>query len=557
MESQNKICQNCHNKFVIEPDDFSFYEKMGVPVPVNCPECRFRWRAAFRNETTLYNQRCQLCAKPVITMYNPKSPYIVYCNECWQSDKWDVFSFAMDYDSSRSFFDQLTELTKRVPKAATYASSAMGPNINSEYTNFAGANKDGYMLFNCGPDNEDCSYSRGLMRSRNVFDCYYGINVERSYEGINIQKCNSVIYGQNALECLNCWFLFGCSGCTNCFGCVNLRNKSYCWFNEQLTREEWLKRVNEVCGSYQKIQEARARFKEFSLKFPRRQNNNLKSVNSSGEYVFGSKNAQECFEATNCEDVKYLFSQKYNKDSYDQIGHGRYSELLLEGVGVGANSSRVIAGWWVETSHDVEYSFATRSSAYCFGCDGVKNGEYCILNKKYSESEYNQLRQEIITELKNKNLYGLFMPPQLAFFGYNETIGQDNMPLTREQTLAMGFHWQDELQMTRGKETLKPEQIPDNIKEVQNSILKEVLSCVSCQRNYRLTPVELQFYRSLVLPIPRQCFYCRHSDRLARRGPMKIFDRTCAKCGKDIRTTYAPDRPEIVYCESCYNGEVA
>ena len=27
-------------------------------------------------------------------------------------------------------------------------------------------------------------------------------------------------------------------------------------------------------------------------------------------------------------------------------------------------------------------------------------------------------------------------------------------------------------------------------------------------------------------------------------------------CPNEFETTFAPDRPEIVYCESCYNSEV-
>ena len=32
--------------------------------------------------------------------------------------------------------------------------------------------------------------------------------------------------------------------------------------------------------------------------------------------------------------------------------------------------------------------------------------------------------------------------------------------------------------------------------------------------------------------------------------------RKCDKCSKDMKTTYAPKRPEIVYCEECYLNEV-
>jgi len=33
MKLENKICQSCKNNFIIEPDDFGFYEKMKVSPP--------------------------------------------------------------------------------------------------------------------------------------------------------------------------------------------------------------------------------------------------------------------------------------------------------------------------------------------------------------------------------------------------------------------------------------------------------------------------------------------------------------------------------------------
>jgi hypothetical protein len=43
---------------------------------------------------------------------------------------------------------------------------------------------------------------------------------------------------------------------------------------------------------------------------------------------------------------------------------------------------------------------------------------------------------------------------------------------------------------------------------------------------------------------------------MQQRNPRKLRDRTCAKCWIDITTTYAPERLETVYCESCYNHEI-
>ncbi|KKU16614.1 MAG: hypothetical protein UX26_C0020G0010 [Parcubacteria group bacterium GW2011_GWC1_45_9] len=372
---------------------------------------------------------------------------------------------------------------------------------------------------------------------------------------MNVQNSNGVCQAENSPDCIDSWFLLNCVGCRNCFGCVNLRHKSYHFFNEPLNKEEWNRRVEDILGSYQKTEEMRKKFDEFSLKFPHRENSNLRSVRVVGDYIFESKNCFNCFEASFCEDSKNLFSIKNVKDSYDLIGHGRESELLLEGVAVGT-SSRVIGSWWCINTHDVEYSIALQGGEYCFGCDGLRKAKYAVLNKQYSEEEYKKIRGHIVSELKTKNLYGLFMPPQLAFFAYNETIAQDNMPLTKEEALKQGFRWQDDLQMTTGKETLKSEQIPDHIKDVTDNILKETLACVSCGRNYRIIKPELDFYRKMLIPVPRKCFYCRHADRLRRRGPFKLYSRTCAKCSKPIQTTYAPERPEIVYCEECYQREV-
>ncbi|MDI6602738.1 MAG: hypothetical protein QME57_01280 [Patescibacteria group bacterium] len=40
MNQEIKQCQNCKKEFVIEPEDFLFYEKIKVPPPTWCPECR-------------------------------------------------------------------------------------------------------------------------------------------------------------------------------------------------------------------------------------------------------------------------------------------------------------------------------------------------------------------------------------------------------------------------------------------------------------------------------------------------------------------------------------
>ena len=62
-KSEKRICQNCKKDFIIEPEDFNFYEKIKVPPPTFCPWCRFIRRMAWRNERALYKRTCDLCQK--------------------------------------------------------------------------------------------------------------------------------------------------------------------------------------------------------------------------------------------------------------------------------------------------------------------------------------------------------------------------------------------------------------------------------------------------------------------------------------------------------------
>jgi len=553
-----QVCKKCKGNFTLDSNDLGFYEKMNVPNPKVCPSCRFKMRALFRNETTLYSGRkCAMCGKGIISMYNPKLPYTIYCYSCFYSEKWDPKSYAMDYDESRTFLEQFKELLLKVPKITTYLTTGYGVNINSEYVNMASGCKNCYLVFNTGPA-EDTFYSRGLRNVKDSSDIYFGTKLERCYECINVQESSGVFWSQNVTGSVDSIFIFNGRGLLNCFGCVNLNNKSYYFLNEPLTPDEYKKRVGEIMGSYQKIEEFKKEFEKFRLSCPMRENNNIKTINSTGDYLFECKNVKDSFEVTKSEDCKYLFSSKEIKDSRDILGYGTGCDKVLEVVATGL-SSNVIGSYGVENCNDILYGFYIAKCKDCIGCDGLKNGKYCILNKQYSKEEYERLRAIIIKELTDADLYGLMIPPELAPFAYNETIAQDNMPLTKGEVLAQGLKWEDEIQKTEGKETIKPEDIPDNIKDVQDSILKDVLRCLGCSRNYKITEQELSFYRKMRIPIPRKCFYCRHRDRILRRGPYKFWDRECAKCERTITTNYSPESPGspvMVYCEKCYQQEV-
>lgn len=108
----NIACKSCRQNFEIADDDMKFYEKVSpvfgdkkylMPAPKLCPDCRQQRRLSFRNERNLYNRACDLCKKPIITIYSPDKKFTIYCRECWWSDKWDSLSYGKDFDFKRRF----------------------------------------------------------------------------------------------------------------------------------------------------------------------------------------------------------------------------------------------------------------------------------------------------------------------------------------------------------------------------------------------------------------------------------------------------------------------
>lgn len=575
MDSETRNCRNCGQNFVIEPEDFGFYKKVDVPPPQACPRCRQQRRYAWRNERVLYRRNCDLCGKSTVTIYSPNKPYKVYCPPCFWSDKWNGTDYGRDFDFSRPFFEQFQELQLQVPRIALLTKNS----VNSEYTNHANNNRNCYLAFSTF-DSENVLYSMNVWKvSKDSLDlhlCSLEGGAERSYECIdsfNVYRCQ---YGLQLRNCNNCFYCFDCRGCSDCFLSANLRNRQFYFLNEQLSKEEYLRKVGECrLGSFS---HRRGLYEEWlnlmGKKALRRFANIERSSNVSGNMIFNSKNAHQVFDADRTEDTKHGIVCPDVKDSMDSYHYGFACELIYESHALIHCYNVLFTHLSYDDSH-LTYCDGCHNSENLFGCVGMKSGKYAIFNKKYGEAEYIGLKEKIIAHMKKIGEYGEFFPPKLSPFGYNETQGNVYMPMTKEEALAAGYRWEDLPVGSFGKETLKPEDIPDDIKDIPDSIVGEALVCLNCKRNYNVITSELALYRKENIPVPRLCPDCRYRARIDLRSPRNLWSRQCmcdykiyqntvkhshhpeGKCPNKFETPYAPERPEIVYCEQCYNAEVA
>src|SRR3989338_8176979 len=95
-KSQNVICQNCKKDFTIESEDFNFYEKIKVPPPSWCPECRLVRRLVWRNEHSLFRRKNGAPGRidePLISIFHPDENVITFDKETWWGDSWDLCDY--------------------------------------------------------------------------------------------------------------------------------------------------------------------------------------------------------------------------------------------------------------------------------------------------------------------------------------------------------------------------------------------------------------------------------------------------------------------------------
>jgi hypothetical protein len=591
-KSETKTCQNCKNDFTIEAEDFSFYEKIKVPPPTFCPQCRLQRRLAWRNERGLHNRECSLCSKKIISIYSEDFNNTVYCDKCWWGDSWEASDYSMDIDFSRPFLSQFFELFHKVPAPNLFAFGTTM--INSPYCNMADNMKNCYLLHD-GNFDQNVSYGSGAFYCKDSEDITMVRKGELCYEIVTCINCYQTFFSQNCEDCVDVYFSHSLKGCNNCFGCVNLHGKSYYIFNKPYTKEEYEKKLKSFgLDSHKNILLLREKAYELWKKFPKKYYYGVQNLNVTGDYLERSKNAKSCFGAANLEDSKFcsFVSNGPVKTTYDFTHYGDNIELVNECLQSGDGIYNVKFGWgnWSNTNN-ADYCITVPGSSYIFGCVGLKKKKYCILNRQYTKEEYEELVPKIIQHMNDMPYldkkgrvykYGEFFPFEFSPFGYNETTAQEYFPLSKEDALADGYNWR-ESKKRNYQITKKSNELPDSIAQVSDAILEDVIGCEhegkcseNCMTAFKILPDDLQFHERMNLPLPRLCPNCRHHQRLKQRNPLKLWHRSCmcdptspsfegqskkhphheGKCNIEFETTYSPERPEIIYCEKCYQQEV-
>lgn len=557
-----KTCKQCGSSFEITQDDLDFYDKVSpvfngkkelIPPPTKCPECRDRLRYTFRNERHLFRRPCGLCRKEMVSMIAPEKPYTVYCPECFFSDRWNAESFGRPIDFTQPFFGQFAELKYAVPRLGIDVLN----NQNSEFTNISISNKDCYMVF-ATVRSERCFHTRKVIESSDSMDCSYSEKLELCYECTDCYNGYNLLFSELCKDCSFSSFLFDCIGVQHCCLCSNLRNKNYCFQNQQLSKEEYEAKVLTI-KSQTALRELRKQFELMKLSCIHRASQNFQIENCEGNYLMNCKNCFHCFDTHNSEDCTYCTEAVTGlRSSMDCSCVTMECEGDFESATCSeATNFSLFSANCRSANHALIYCDSVYSSHDLFGCAGLRYKQYCIFNKQYTAEEYRRSAAELAQHMQRTGEWGQFFPHTLSPFAYNESMAQEFYPQERTQALARGFTWRDiPEEIPKVSKMIPANRLPDSINDIPDEILDWAVTCETTGHPFKIAKQELAFYRQMHLPLPHLHPNERHRRRMALRNPWKLWTRPCMKCGKEMETTYSPDRPEIVYCESCYLREV-
>ena len=137
-----QICEHCQKEFIITDVEQSLSEKIGLELSTVCSKCLLKQHLSFWLFGKFRKGKSDLSGESLITVLPENSRYPIYTFKEWYSDKWDAMEFGVDYDETKSFFEQLKKLQEKIPHPHQNGSN----NTNCDYCDDVW-NLCGFLLF--------------------------------------------------------------------------------------------------------------------------------------------------------------------------------------------------------------------------------------------------------------------------------------------------------------------------------------------------------------------------------------------------------------------------
>ena len=379
----------------------------------------------------------------------------------------------------------------------------------------------GYLLFGSNNSN-NCYYSSELSHCESCVDCDRLGACKSCYDSQLSQSCERCAFADFSVECRDCTFVFGCRECKDCLGCVGLTGKQYCILNEQLSKDEYFRRVSTLNIHIRQFFDT---FQDEYLELVRKLGSELTiggdCTESSGKYLRGCSGIEDSVSCTSCFNSALL----YNCDTVDSSLNCVSSRQITRSFNLvnccGGDNIRFSLNCGPSVSN-LSHCIDCRESSNLIGCVGLIGKEYCVLNKQLTKAQFEEFAGQLAEELTFAKQAGRFLPLSMSPFAYNQSEAAEHFPLGAVQAKLLGFRWEERQDEFKPFDYVKD--IGSNLSDVpdtagdssRESIADDVFICSLSGRPFQVIGPELSLLTLLRIPLPVCCFDQRLINRNRR-----------------------------------------
>lgn len=543
--SRIRTCPETGEVFELTEDMYEMYKRLGVPLPKNAPAARLRRLRAYMGGIELFRKK-NSDGYDLISMYDPESPVDIVSPEFWFSDEFDALKYGTKFLSHESFFSQWHTFYPRVPRQSIITDPE---SENCTWCLYDLAFKDCYATFG-GVSCNRIMYGDMCISSEHSIDVANMTQSEWSYACVSCFQCSHAYYSAFCGSSFNISFCFDSRNISDCFGCVNITNKKYCFFNKQLTKEEYMKRVAQLDLSDRAVVDVVMQkvIKLWHTSF-RESNANVNSERVIGDELVDCKDTVG-ISGFALERVYNTFDASFLTDCADVTTCSKLEKSVSSVVCTDGYENKMSIS--CHGCIDVEYSEHCISSEHLFGCIGLKYKKYCIFNVQYSEEDYWKKVDEIKTAMLARGEYGEFFPYSSSLFAYNTSHAVAFFPLSQSEVLHLGGRWYAFPQKTPSLERLQ-KQVPEKLDTVDDSILEQQFTCPTSGRVFRIVKPELSFHKKMNSALPFEHPSVRRKRNYTHMGDLTLYHRSCEECHTKLYTRFPKSLPQKIVCSECFN----
>lgn len=424
--------------------------------------------------------------------------------------------YGLEYDLTINFFENYKKLHHIVPFPALFNRSGAE---NSNYAFGVYMSKNCYLSFTVITDCENILYSFAVKENcKNVYNSsQIRNNNQNIYTCVGVFNSSDIYYSRYITDCYNIRFSTNMVWCQNCLFCDGLTNQSYCIRNIPYNKEEYEIEKRKLLWQKDKFDEYHEHLSRIGQ--------NYGSNTVTGEFVLKSQDVQDghyVLEVSWWQNLLMVWWSHLNTDMYDVFeawAHGNHD--FYGAMDAGIHSEHLYNCDGIVTCSNIYYSRFLENCQYCFGCIGLKNKSYCILNKQYTKEDRYEKVEAIFSQMERDWILWKFFPASANPFYFNDTIAYFAWNFTKEEIIAKWYLWRDEpikVDIPEGTITVKSSELGqfESTDEQGNRRLNEtVCKRVILDENwdaYRIIPMELEFLQKHGLPLPRKHWLTRMKE---------------------------------------------